>query len=305
MARRTATSPSEVVIRQRARALERSLPGAKQGDVDHLHQARVATRRLREALPLVVPGGRGRKLERRMRRLTRALGPVRELDVALQTLDEMSAAGTLPGGAAGRLRQEIRVERARMHAQMCKEVSRVDIDRVRRKLVAAARKHQSDGAAPRARDSKDVARTLARAWRRAERLRGAVESAGAIYLPDRLHDVRVAVKKLRYALEVSRELSASKSVAPLRTLKQVQDLLGRMHDLEVLIARVRGLQGSSHAPTLRVSANLDRLVRRLETECRQIHGQYVTVRRKLLAICDAAEKAAAARNAGSPAASAA
>jgi len=77
-----------------------------------------------------------------------------------------------------------------------------------------------------------------------------------------------------------------------------------MHDLEVLIARVRGLQGSPQAPTLRVSASLDQLVRHLETECRQIHAHYVTLRRKLLAICEATERAAARAEQG-PASSAA
>ena len=131
-----------------------------------------------------------------------------------------------------------------------------------------------------------------RAAGRADRLRTAVENAAAIYLPDRLHDVRIAIKKLRYALEVSRELNASRAVANIRKLKEVQDLLGRMHDLEVLIARVRGLQGSPQAPPLRVSGSLDELVRHLETECRRIHGQYVTIRRRLLAICDATQRAA-------------
>src|SRR5262245_28849831 len=54
------------------------------GDVDALHRSRVATRRLREALPLVKGRGRERRrLRRDLRRVTRALGPVRELDVAL------------------------------------------------------------------------------------------------------------------------------------------------------------------------------------------------------------------------------
>ena len=304
MTRRT-TSPSEVVIRQRARALERSLPGAQKGDVELVHQARVATRRLREAVPLLVPGPRGRKFERRMRRLTRALGPVRELDVALQTLDELSTAGTVPPGSVARLKQEIRLERARVHAQMCTEVSHVDVERLRRKLCSATRKHHVHASHGKSRDPKRVLRARARAARRAERLRGAVENAGGIYLPDRLHEVRVAVKKLRYAMEVARELSGSRAVAQIRTLKQVQDLLGRMHDLEVLILRVRGLQGSPQAPTLRISANLDHLVRHLETECRQIHGRYVTMRRKLIAICDATERIAVARRPAGAAAAAA
>jgi hypothetical protein len=59
-----------------------------------------------------------------------------------------------------------------------------------------------------------------------------------------------------------------------------------MHDLEVLITRTRAVQGSENAPALRVSADLDELVRRLETECRRLHGQYMTARPTLLSICD-------------------
>jgi hypothetical protein len=58
-----------------------------------------------------------------------------------------------------------------------------------------------------------------------------------------------------------------------------------MHDLEVLIARTRSIQSSPGASTLRVSGDLDRLVRRLETECRQLHGHYVAARPSLLSLC--------------------
>jgi CHAD domain-containing protein len=125
-----------------------------------------------------------------------------------------------------------------------------------------------------------------RAARRAEHLRAAIDNAAGIYLPDRLHEVRIAVKKLRYAMEIARELSGSRAVAKILTLKRSQELLGRMHDLEVLIARTRAVQGSASAPSLRLSAELDQLVRRLETECRQLHGQYMAGRASLLAICD-------------------
>jgi CHAD domain-containing protein len=104
--------------------------------------------------------------------------------------------------------------------------------------------------------------------------------------------VRIAVKKLRYAMELAREMSGSKATARIETLKNTQDLLGRMNDLEVLIARVRGLQGSGQVPDLRLSSDLDILVRRLETECRQLHGQYMASRRQLLAICERAISAA-------------
>jgi len=66
----------------------------------------------------------------------------------------------------------------------------------------------------------------------------------------------------------------------------VQDLLGRMHDLEMLIARTRAVQGRSEAANLSLSADLDRLVRRLENECRRLHARYMNERKALLRICD-------------------
>jgi CHAD domain-containing protein len=113
-----------------------------------------------------------------------------------------------------------------------------------------------------------------------------MENAAGIYLPDRLHEVRIAVKKLRYALEIAQDLSGSRATARIRTLKRVQDLLGRMHDLEMLIARTRAIQSRAGAPDLKLSADLDRLVRRLENECRRLHVRYMNERKALRAICD-------------------
>jgi CHAD domain-containing protein len=135
-----------------------------------------------------------------------------------------------------------------------------------------------------------------RAERRALSLVAAIDNAGGIYLPDRLHQVRIALKKLRYAMEIARELRRSRSAGPIRTLRAAQDLLGRMHDLEVLIIRIRALQGSDQAPNLKLSADLDRLVRRLETECRQLHVRYLELRKKLHEVCDHVTAAERRRN---------
>jgi CHAD domain-containing protein len=270
--------------------LTRALPAARNGNADRLHEARVATRRLRERLPLVLPGSSRRKLVRKVRRLARVLGPARELDVALQTLDELNSAGEVPAAAVAKLRQLMRQERERLYAAMKNEVARVDVDKLHRRAIAAARKvHSSrDGSG----GSRPVAAARARAARRAERLSAAIDNAAGLYLPDRLHDVRLAVKKLRYSLEFVRELTSSRAVARIATLKEAQELLGRMHDLEILIGRVRAVQGSANAANLRLSAGLDRLVRCLETECRTLHGHYVAIRKKLVAVCEHTQTAA-------------
>ena len=271
----------EVVLRQRLDALTEALPAARRGDVGGVHHARVATRRVRAALPLL-SGAPGRKLERAMRRLTRALGPVRELDVTLGLVDGLAAARALPRPAVLVLRQAIVDERERLRDAIPRALERLDLEKLKKKAIAAAQAHTT----PRGDVDVRLQQARLRASRRATRLRDAVESAAGIYLPDRLHDVRIAVKKLRYAMEVVAELRRSRARARIHALKDAQDLLGRMHDLEVLIARTRAVQGSPNAPNLRVSAALDVLVRRLETECRQLHGQYMAARPTLLAICD-------------------
>jgi CHAD domain-containing protein len=288
------TPPSELLIRQRLRALEKNLPAAAKGNVNALHQARVASRRIREALPLVSAGSRGRRLERQMRKITQTLGPVRDLDVALQILDEMERSGGVSRPALTRLRQAVSRERQLLYIDMKRRLDAYDLEKLHKRAVGAARRT----AGPRGlRDPKRVARAQQRAASRGERLRMAIENAAGIYLPDRLHDVRIAVKKLRYALELVRELSGSRGTAKLRTLKNSQDLLGRIRDLEVLIARIRGVQGAPGAPNLKLSAELDRLVRRFENDCRQLHGHYMSSRHALLAICDHAIGATGAKRA--------
>jgi CHAD domain-containing protein len=285
-------------------ALARVLPAAKAGDASALHQARVATRRFRAALPLIASGPKAEKVTRSVRRLTRALGPVRELDVALLLLDELDQGGDVPRAGIDRMRAAIAEERRRLHLQVCDEIDDFDVERVRKRALAAARKQEERAGNPRDRSHVDAARR--RAARRARALAAAIENAAGLYLPDRLHDIRIAVKKLRYTLELRRadlKKPARRGSGPLRVLTEAQDLLGRMHDREVLIARTRGIQSSPGASTLLVSADLDRLVRRLETECRQLHGHYMAARPALLALCDRLIAAAKPRErAGSSAA---
>lgn len=286
--------PSALLLQQRLTALRRMLPGARNGDVRAVHQARVATRRLREALPLVGAGKAGRRLERVARDLTGVLGPVRELDVALQMLQELARTG-VPAAAVACLRGAIAEERRALQRETTKRIDHYDMDRLQRKALQALDRKGERRDHPLDRQARVVA-ARRRAARRAGRLETAIDAAGAMYLPDRLHQVRIAVKKLRYAMEVARDLSGSRAEARIRTLKRMQDLLGRMHDLEVLIARTRGLQAGA-VRDLRLSSDLDQLVRRLETEARQLHGHYIAQRRALLDLCNRVIAAAEPRKA--------
>jgi CHAD domain-containing protein len=279
------TQDAEYLIRQRLAALRRALPAAKDGDAKSLHQARVATRRLRAALPLFGAGRKAEKVARCIRRLTRLLGPARELDVSLLILEELEKNDDVPRSAIDRLRASIADQRRSLQEHVRERLDEFDMQKVRKRAIAVARKGAGEKTP---RDAEAVALARERTARRARRLADAIEHAAGLYLPDRLHYVRIAIKKLRYTLEleaVSRH-GRPRNAAALRTLRNMQDLLGRMHDLEVLIARTRSIQSSPGASTLQMSADLDRLVRRLETECRQLHGHYMASRANLIALSD-------------------
>ncbi|MEO8070453.1 MAG: CHAD domain-containing protein, partial [Acidobacteriota bacterium] len=82
------------VWRDQTRRLAMHLQGAIDGHVGAVHRSRVASRRLREVLAVmlaIAPGKPADRARREMRRVTRALGPVREIDVALEALDELGA----------------------------------------------------------------------------------------------------------------------------------------------------------------------------------------------------------------------
>src|SRR5262245_41088803 len=281
----TESHPSELLIRQRLPALTRTLPLARNGDVSAIHQARVATRRVRAALPIVTRSTKCRKLTKVVSRMTRALGVVREHDVALLTLDELASDASVSRESIDLLRAILIEERDRLFADMALEIECVNLEKLQRKALAAAH-CLVNGRTPAQSDPKRLRAVIKRAIRRALALQVAIDNAGGIYLPDRLHQVRIAVKKLRYVLEIARDLSRSRASARIRTLKSAQDLLGRMHDLEMLIMRIRALQGSDRAPTLKVSADLDRLVRRLEMDCRQLHVGYMGLKKVLLEVGD-------------------
>jgi hypothetical protein len=64
--------------------------------------------------------------------------------------------------------------------------------------------------------------------------------------PKRLHDARIAAKRLRYVLELGAPALGKTASAGARVARDLQDLLGEIHDCDVMLPRVR-----EHAEVLR------------------------------------------------------
>ena len=91
---------------------------ARGGDPKAIHRARVATRRLREALAVAgaALGGDAATLRREFKAITAALGPVRELDVSRRLLLEMADDSSWPVDAVSRVEQHGLKQRATITA---------------------------------------------------------------------------------------------------------------------------------------------------------------------------------------------
>jgi len=259
------------VVRLQMQALLRHIRRARRGDPTAVHQARVASRRLRETVPVTVTGGvadghvdPGKDI----RRITRALGLVREMDVSLSEFERDAARHDWPPAAVAHLRDHLRADRERRVREMRAKLDRVDMDRLEDQIEALASACETE---PSAAWQQAVG---ARARKRAQRFAQTLRAAGTLYAPEALHATRIAGKKLRYALEVARGALGAPVGRDIGTLERLQDLLGRLHDLQVLQDHLRAIVIPPDNRGLR--DGMAAIERELHAECRMLHARFLT-----------------------------
>jgi CHAD domain-containing protein len=212
------------------------------GDAEAIHDLRVATRRLGEALATwraLLAAEPADETRRRLRRLRRRLGPVRDDEVHREDLVARLAEADLPVRLALEpvvRRLERRVERGR--AEAARRVSAERIDAIRSRITAAT---QPLEAHPTGRPD-PVPPAVARAARRRDAARRAVALAAGHDAGDALlHAARIAIKQDRYASEALAAVDPPSAPAltdprRLEALRRVQASLGTVHDRAELLA---------------------------------------------------------------------
>lgn len=263
-------------IRAEARQIAQRLPAAIDGDVRAVHRMRVASRRLRESVPVasLIVARSTVRLEQRLRRLTRALGPVREIDVMRELLAEQAARHEWAPATVARVDRVLRRARDRRRHDLMRALDRLDTARLLRDLDRIAARAE---AAP---DSRAASVLAARLRRRAGRLSAALPAVRTLYAPAPLHAVRIAAKKLRYTAELVRAMTAVPVAAPIRQLKSAQTLLGGLHDAQSLQIWLQTVAATAPVRP-RVIRELDRWIESIEVECRERHARFVRVSPRL------------------------
>ena len=213
-------------------------------------------------------GSKSKKAGRKIRRLTRALGTVRELDVTLGLIDELSRGGDLSRPALEEVRLHVLAERDRLRKTMLTELATVDAAKLDRRLltVSTALAADTSGAWRKALASRLLSRSRT--------LAQAIDTAGQLYVPEHLHQVRIAAKKLRYGLELAADAGVAGAAAHVRTVKRTQTILGRLHDLQILQIHVAAVQAAPHSRPATHEA-LAAIAGRIEEQCRLLHGKFV------------------------------
>lgn len=206
------------------------------GAPEAIHDVRVASRRLQQVLDCLYPPPRPpaiQHLRRRLQSSRRALGKLRDHDVFIGSLESrLQRKRTMHRAVLTAIRERLSKRRAALLRKAVIESGKHDVFDICARLEKILGK--ADSMAGTARHPVPYDRSpyasLKQPWRDFEKqlaksLRGAA--------PANLHKVRIKAKRLRYLLELIRDLGDRSADAPLFWLRRLQQCLGDWHDLEV------------------------------------------------------------------------
>jgi CHAD domain-containing protein len=212
-------------------------------DEEALHDFRVGLRRLRSAIRAyrgALAGSVPRKLERRLKRLADATGTGRDTEVQIDWLRAQRPA-LAPYQRPGLrwLLERLAARRAAAYERIAGKVAgrfdELETDLRARLSVYTAEVHLDRG-------EPEIAATLGRTAaailaREVDQIRERLASIAGPEDVARAHQARIAAKRLRYLVEpLADELAGREAAAKplLRRIKDLQDLLGELHDAHVL-----------------------------------------------------------------------
>ena len=216
-------------------------------DIEGVHDMRVASRRLRSAVgdfSVFVRRRDLRRLKKGIRDVAGALGGVRDEDVAIAALEKL--AGKAPAEIADgieRLTDERRRTRDERRGILLNAIAEDRLARIQQQwhvaldevTLAARWREKSDqtGAGFDHLTFRDAGRIIiTERWNELDSL------STALYRPHEtipLHEMRIAAKKLRYAIELFAQCWGDAMIPFAKEIASMQSSLGELHDCDVWI----------------------------------------------------------------------
>ncbi len=257
-------------LRSALQTVRQKLVGAAQSKrtrAGHVHQLRISTRVAETALRLhanILPGRRSRWIRDALRRIRKAAGAIRDLDVLAADTEPAKTKGVRSLLAEFRRRRRNAIAKlAAIHSELN---HRGEMDKRIRKLL------RSIDDAP-----KKLANQPASRWytQSIQRLLQRVRdnwAAGAANLAN-LHQFRIGLKRLRYALEMlESRIEPSTFVHLLDLLKQLQKRLGHLQDRAVASEFFMNWRNHHSDPTIAAAAETQH--RRAERDLEQLRREF-------------------------------
>ena len=214
-------------------------------DPEGVHSMRVASRRLRSMLRDFLPYLPKRSFAsvlKQFKRLADALGEVRDQDVAIQVLEEIEKKAPAEHAAALKQfidkRKEVRERhRSELKALLAKgELKKLESDFTTaiEEATAAAERKRKRVTPPLA--FSIVAQDIIR-----DRLKEVEKRSDALFRPldvEALHQLRIATKRLRYAIELLAPCFPGSISAHAKRAARIQTALGDLHDCDSWILSI-------------------------------------------------------------------
>ena len=241
----TCAAAACAVLRAGVESMRLHQAAAIAGEVEPLHQMRVATRRLRAAVALfagAIHGSRARIYQRDLPWLGRAAGAVRECDVIAMMLDRRGArlspdlAAAMPTLMAA-IAERRALEHGRFVAILAARRYRLACARLAEPLIRRVDPRATVGRAAPAMIA-PIARAVSRCGRR----------LGRDASPLLFHRLRVRLKRLRYGLEILPASGGKRVRKAAARLAEMQELLGQHQDLVAAIGWLREYATADNVP---------------------------------------------------------
>jgi CHAD domain-containing protein len=207
-------------------------------DIEHIHQIRVFTRRIRSALPLFA-GCYPKKIssgwQNQMRKLTHALGVARDVDVQLELLNQVFEQVSENKRKPGIRRLILRLSQKRdgLQAGVIKALEKFKKSDVVSEIGETIIPMESNNESEPVYSLSLYHLAFISITKKLSILLSYDEFVPQEEKVDELHKMRIAAKRLRYTMEIFVKIYASRLKLAFGIIKQTQEFLGDIHDCDV------------------------------------------------------------------------